>query len=1050
MYESVRGFMRYESDGTGTRDVRARIRVQSALGLTQVGQLVFNYNSANERLEIRSVRVIKPDGTVITAGPDSIQDLSAPIAQEAPIYTDERQKHVTVPGVSVGDVLEYDAMTTVFEPLTPGQFWETWNIVGDAISLDEQVELNIPKDRAIKLKIPTGVTQTVREEGDRRIYHWSASTLDLPSNSVPQTQAFRFDFVKMLEGAQPPKARQILFSSFQSWDDVARWYEGLERDRRAVTPGIRAQADEIVKGQSSDLEKAEALYRWVSANIRYVSLSFGVGRYQPHAAADILANRYGDCKDKATLLASLMAAEGLHADTVLINSKNDIDPDVPSPLQFDHAITFLALDGKDDWLDSTIGVGPFGYLLPQLRGKNALVVAPEAASALRKTPNTLAIQTLYHAEVKLEEAGPGKQRVHLSFDTRGDLEVLLRLGLMRMPPDQMAAAVRQGMTSANPNNSDATLEGLKTSDPTDTAAPFHFELSVLGSSTPPSGSTGPSSRAASFPFANSDLEAILRYVLPSADEASAKDAKPVELQGPEEFSIDVSGPVSLDAMPKPVHDRFTTDFATFENDMEWKDKFFHGSWRLVLNSAEVPASKADEYRTFRSNVVDSLGSGLSEAEHLPPAEAQRLYTSAEESLERRDWADGAAGMAAALKVDPQYGYAWYELGRARMNMGQYANAEIAYRKYLELEPKNRLANQGLAWVLAVEGKYSDAVTLLEPFLAENPNDADMQVRLGSDYLDLKEYDKAAATFEKAAALEPKNASTQVMLGRAYLGAGQNDKGVAAFQKAVSLDDTPLTLNNAAYYMGDQKVKMDLARQWSARSIQQIEDKLNDLTLQTIQSSNGQLTLELAEYWDTMAWIEYRDGHLPAAEKYARAAWGLANATALSAHLGRIYQAEGLNAQAITAFAQTLALAPKTRQPNAEEQEARKQLDILVGSEAAADDRIKEETPNLETRRDVQVPNSAKVQGTGQFILIVGPGSAITDIESASPDNTVAGLIDAVRAVKLLQTFPDDTLHRLPEAGTLVCSAADQPCTFTPLPPIPSSRIFPVSPAPTNN
>lgn len=522
VYESVRGFLRYENDGTGTHELQARVRVQSALGLEKVGQLVFSYNSANERLEIGSVRVIKPDGTVVTAGPDAIQDLSAPIAQQAPIYTDERQKHVTVPGLSVGDVLEYDTVTTLFEPLTPGQFWETWNVVGNAICLDEQVDLNIPKNRAIKLKIPEGVIQTIHDEEDRRIYHWSTSTLDLPSNTVRFPLASRFDFTRMLAGAPAPKTRKIIFSSFQSWGDVARWYEGLERDRRAVTPEIRAQADEIVKGQSSDIEKAGAIYRWVSANIRYVSLSFGVGRYQPHAAAEILANRYGDCKDKATLLASLLDAEGLHADTALIDSRADIDPGVPSPLQFDHAITFLSVAGKDEWLDSTAGVGPFGYLLPQLRGKSALVVAPGSVSTLRETPEALAIPTLYHMELKFENVA-GKQRVHLSLDTRGDLEVLLRLGLMQMPAEQFEAVFKQGMMSANrTGGSDLSLDDFKTSAPTDTTEPFHLEVSFTTSSSQAGGSSDSSSPLASTSAMDSSLEPILKNVLPPAPEDPRK------------------------------------------------------------------------------------------------------------------------------------------------------------------------------------------------------------------------------------------------------------------------------------------------------------------------------------------------------------------------------------------------------------------------------------------------------------------------------------------------------------------------------------------------
>ena len=160
-------------------------------------------------------------------------------------------------------------------------------------------------------------------------------------------------------------------SYFPELERSGRLVRAAERDLRVPTPEIRTKADEIARGQQTDEAKAQALYYWVSQNIRYVSLSFGMGRYQPHPAAEVFSNRYGDCKDKTTLLEAMLEAEGLHANAVLANSIVDVDPDVPNPLQFDHAYTFLEIAGKETWLDSTLGVGPFGYLAPQLRGKEA-------------------------------------------------------------------------------------------------------------------------------------------------------------------------------------------------------------------------------------------------------------------------------------------------------------------------------------------------------------------------------------------------------------------------------------------------------------------------------------------------------------------------------------------------------------------------------------------------------------------------------------------------------------------------------------------------------
>ncbi len=92
-----------------------------------------------------------------------------------------------------------------------------------------------------------------------------------------------------------------------------------------------------------------------------MSLSFGLGRYQPHAASEVLANGYGDCKDKNTLLAALLAAQGFESTSVLIGSQHVLDPDIPSPSQFDHVITRVTLTDRMMWIDSTNGVAPFQH-----------------------------------------------------------------------------------------------------------------------------------------------------------------------------------------------------------------------------------------------------------------------------------------------------------------------------------------------------------------------------------------------------------------------------------------------------------------------------------------------------------------------------------------------------------------------------------------------------------------------------------------------------------------------------------------------------------------
>src|SRR5256885_13457011 len=128
--------IRFENDGTSQREQITRIRVQTQAGVQAFGQLHFPYNGANDKIEIVSVKVTKPNGAVTMAGADSVQDLTAPVAREAPIYSDLHQKDIVVPGLAAGDTLEYDVPAKGFEPLGQGQFRREQQFLDKIILLD--------------------------------------------------------------------------------------------------------------------------------------------------------------------------------------------------------------------------------------------------------------------------------------------------------------------------------------------------------------------------------------------------------------------------------------------------------------------------------------------------------------------------------------------------------------------------------------------------------------------------------------------------------------------------------------------------------------------------------------------------------------------------------------------------------------------------------------------------------------------------------------------------------------------------------------------------
>ena len=142
--EQIKTSYRFEKDGTGQREFGLRVKVQNEGGVENFGQLVFAYSSANEQLEIDNVSVHKPNGSVVTASASDVQDLTGPISREAPVYTDVRQKHVTVRGLGAGDVLKYHVTWRVHTPLAPNHFWLDYDFARkNVIVLDEQLQVDV-------------------------------------------------------------------------------------------------------------------------------------------------------------------------------------------------------------------------------------------------------------------------------------------------------------------------------------------------------------------------------------------------------------------------------------------------------------------------------------------------------------------------------------------------------------------------------------------------------------------------------------------------------------------------------------------------------------------------------------------------------------------------------------------------------------------------------------------------------------------------------------------------------------------------------------------
>ena len=581
--EQLRNTLRFEADGKGQHEMTMRIRIQSESAVREFGLLVYPFMASFETLDVVYARVRKPDGSVVDTPADEIQELDTAVSREAPMYTDQREKHVAVKALGVGDVLEADFRWTIREPIAPGHFWYDHNFFESGICLDEQLEINVPLGVPVKVAATTSVPQ-VRDEGSRRIYTLHSSHLQKAQEKDEDQKipAWEKDF----HGLEPPAAR---ITSFTSWADVGAWYAGLQQHRVEVTPRIRSTAEEITKGKVTDEEKIRALYDYVATRYRYIGIDLGVGRYTPHAAEDVLANRYGDCKDKHTLFAALLEAAGLHAFPALISTKYKLDTDFPSPSLFNHVITAIPQGDSYLFLDTTPEVAPYGYLLAGLRDRQALVMPTNLPAKLVVTPANPPFLNhesfLMEASIDSQGTLDGKAR----FEERGDPEVILRLAYRNTPQNEWKELTQEISSRMGYGG---TVSQVAAAQPEKTADPFWLSYTYHRTDY-----SDWKEHRITLPFPPMFLQEL--------NEAQKKSKDPLPLGSPQEVVHETSLKLPEGIQPLvPSNVEEKSEFGEYKATYSFENGVLHGTRRLSLNLREVPGAQRASYSVFLKAMQD--------------------------------------------------------------------------------------------------------------------------------------------------------------------------------------------------------------------------------------------------------------------------------------------------------------------------------------------------------------------------------------------------------------------------------------------------------------
>jgi len=355
------------SEGTQVSYLHYIIKILNERGKESFSETHIDYDSTFEKVELEYARTLKPDGTVVEVGARHIRDVSKYL--NFPLYSNVRVFIISFPEITEGSSIEYKLKIYNNNLINKKDFVLGYPVQADEPIIQANFSVTVPKDRPLHIKIindkyndfSAGLNPSTEEYNGRLKYLWQFK--DIPQ-IIPESN-------------MPPAVQinpTILISTFNSWQDIYNWWWNLAKDKIRADSSIKNAVKQLVKKGASEEAKVRAIYNFCAQKIRYVAVEYGKAGYEPHNASDIFKNKYGDCKDQAILLITMLREGGFTAWPVLIATKeyynlNEYFPEV----LFNHCIAAVSLKDKIVFLDPTAETCSFGDLPPGDQGRKVLI-----------------------------------------------------------------------------------------------------------------------------------------------------------------------------------------------------------------------------------------------------------------------------------------------------------------------------------------------------------------------------------------------------------------------------------------------------------------------------------------------------------------------------------------------------------------------------------------------------------------------------------------------------------------------------------------------------
>lgn len=316
------------------------------------------YNQSLEDIIAVEAYTEKADGRRLAVQPHQIRDQPQAASVDAPMFQNTRLKTVVFPDVDAGDRVAVRYVVRRHTPLFTGHFEDL-----SSARVQRQRDFRLVYDMPAAMLLHADATGFV-----------PTTTADLPAPAAGKRRyAWRYldgDNARIEAGSvsELDYGKRLAVSTFADYAALAHAYQDRAAASALPDDAVAALAARVTGDVAEPRARAIALSDWVRRNVRYVGMHLGPGGVVPHAAASVLANRYGDAKDHTTLLVALLASAGIDSTVALVNNGNAYQlPAVPTLGVLNHAIVYVP--SLQLYLDPTADSVAGGFLPAALLGK---------------------------------------------------------------------------------------------------------------------------------------------------------------------------------------------------------------------------------------------------------------------------------------------------------------------------------------------------------------------------------------------------------------------------------------------------------------------------------------------------------------------------------------------------------------------------------------------------------------------------------------------------------------------------------------------------------